>query len=189
MSDAGEIELEGYHLFRMRLLDDMFRKLHRELGYFRKARGDRKASTDHAINFCITAWHLTDWIWLRHAADLRGERFGENLQDFQLAVKRESVEMAVCDVVANAAKHGGRAHAKPDRPDVMTILVAPPIPEGVTAVEFVTSGSERPMKLRISINGKPRPAEAVFELASSYLWRLKMNHLRPLATIKNVSNN
>ena len=28
-----------------------------------EAGGDREKLSDHGINFAVTAWHLTDWVW------------------------------------------------------------------------------------------------------------------------------
>jgi hypothetical protein len=178
-SQDGEVELEGAHLFRMRLIDDMFRKMRRELGYYREAGDIRHASVDHAINFCVTAWHLTDWIWLGYSDYLKSNDMGLKLADFQLWVRESSRELGVCDVIANAVKHGGTAHQKPGRPAVMTLLVTDPVPQGTTLVEFVAANGARPMRLRIMVDGERRHAFVVFQAAVNFWWRFKRRHLLP----------
>ncbi len=67
-------------------MHDIFRKLYREKQRFEKAGSDnegRKNQVDAAVNFAITAWHMTDWVWLRQEYELC-ECFGvKNLREFQ----------------------------------------------------------------------------------------------------------
>ena len=122
-----ETALVGGHVFRMSSVHDVFRKLGREKRRFENAeetdagRGDR---IDAILNFAITAWHMTDWVWKRHEQIIR-ERFSvAGLEEFQKAMIRCCSELAACDVLANAAKHGGVAHARAHRPNVETVLLA-----------------------------------------------------------------
>jgi hypothetical protein len=57
--DAGQV-------FWVRSAHDIFRKVHRERRRFERAESDREGMSDQvdaAINFAITAWPVTDWVW------------------------------------------------------------------------------------------------------------------------------
>ena len=159
MSDLTE--LESGHVFRMRSAHDIFRKLYREKQRFEKAGSDnegRKNQVDAAVNFAITAWHMTDWVWLRQEHELC-ECFGvKNLREFQDEMRQQCPELAVCDVIANAAKHGGAAHKRQDRPDVETVLVA----EGAVGVEILAVTADPEWSLKIRVNGKPKDPLSLF---------------------------
>ena len=138
-------ELESGHVFRMTSVHDVFRKLNREMKRLENASngGERADQVDAAINFAITAWHLTDWVWCRQEHELR-EAFKVNgLGEFQEIIRRECPALAVCDVIANAAKHGGVAHKRKDRPEIETILSAEPATEGAAGVELTAEPARR----------------------------------------------
>lgn len=138
-------ELKSGHVFRMASVHDVFRKLHREKERLEKASdgGKRADQVDAAINFTITAWHLTDWVWYQRERELREAFEVNSLGAFQGIIRRECPELAVCDVIANAAKHGGVAHKRKDRPAIETILGAEPAAEGAAGVELIAEPAQR----------------------------------------------
>jgi hypothetical protein len=178
MADQFErVELEGGHTFRIRSFDDMFRKLHREMDRFRKSEGNRSDSMDHAINFCVTAWHMTDWVWDRYCNYLRYNSMGSKKSSFQLCIREKNAAMGVCDIIANAAKHGGKADTKEARPSVETLLVADPRPEGMSEIEFITTNRERPIELYVVVNGRQQRMYQVLYQAKEFWWNFKQAHL------------
>ena len=116
-----EAELESGQTFRLLSEHDMFRKLRREKRRLRTVEHDsdsRNDQIDAAINFALTAWHLTDWLWQRRKPDW-DRLFGAKTKiEFQKELRRRCPCLGVCDVIANAFKHGGSAHTKEHRPDV-----------------------------------------------------------------------
>ncbi len=167
MSGIGETEtrLEAGHAFKMRLVDDIFRKLGNEKRRFEAAEfnGEGRADqVDAAINFAITAWHLTDWVWGQRKDTLREVYSVNNLTDFQNVMRRECPDLAVCDVIANAAKHGGAAYKMKDRPDVETILVADPVANDAAGVELLAVQTDHQWSLEIEVDGKRKDPLALF---------------------------
>ncbi len=158
-------ELESGHVFRMRSVHDIFRKLGREKQRFKKAGSDnegRQDQVDAAVNFAITAWHMTDWVWGRHEHELREYFDVSNKREFQDEMRRRCFGLAVCDVIANAAKHGGTAHKKKDRPDIETILVAHPVANDAAGVELIAVLADRQWSLNIRVNGTPKEPLTLF---------------------------
>ena len=149
--------LESGHVFRMRSVHDIFRKLEREKRRFEKAELNEEGRVDQvdaAINFAITAWHVNDWVWGQREHTLR-EVFGvNNKSEFQNEIRRKCSDLAVCDVIANAAKHGGTAYKMKDRPDVETILVAHPVANDAAGVELLAVLTELQWSLEIEVDGK-----------------------------------
>ena len=158
MSGFGKkkTSLKSGHVFRMRSVHDIFRKLGREKRRFEKAElnGEGRADqVDAAINFAITAWHLTDWVWSQRKHALR-EYFDVNdIGGFQNEMRRLCPNLAVCDVIANAAKHGGTAHKREDRPEIETILVADSVTKGAAGVELFAAPAHRQWSLEIEVDG------------------------------------
>jgi hypothetical protein len=114
---------------------------------------------DAAINFAITAWHMTDWVWVQHEDKLR-EHFHMNCRrEFQDEMRRLCPGLAVCDVIANAAKHGGVAHDRKDRPGIETVLIAHPVGDGAGGAEVVAVLDERRWSLIIEVDGAPQTHE------------------------------
>ena len=158
-------ELESGHVFRMRSVHDIFRKLYRERQRFGKAGSDnegRRDQVDAAINFAITAWHMTDWVWDQHQHQLCKSFEVSKISEFQNEMRRQFPDLAICDVIANAAKHGGTAHKKKDRPDVETILVAHPVANDAAGVELIAVLADRQWSLKIRVNGKPKDPLELF---------------------------
>jgi hypothetical protein len=145
------VELDAGHAFRFRTAQDMFRKLHREKRRFEQTEADRRDQVDAALNFCVTAWHLTDWVWGIHERAVRTASGARSLGRFQEWIGKQCPELAVCDVIANAIKHGGYALPLPRRPMVETVLVARPKADG-SPVRLVTSGAS--WTLRVTIDGR-----------------------------------
>ena len=163
MSDLTE--LESGHVFRMRSVHDIFRKLGREKQRFKKAGSDnegRQDQVDAAVNFAITAWHMTDWVWGRHEHKLREYFDVSNKREFQDEMRRRCFGLAVCDVIANAAKHGGYAHKREDRPEIETVLIADPVAEGAAGVELYAVVADPEWSLKIRVNGKPKDPLSLF---------------------------
>lgn len=177
MSDLTE--LEGGHVFRLRLVHDIFRKLHREKQRFEKAGPDnagRNDQVDAAINFAITAWHMTDWVWERHK-DALGKYLNVNgLREFQDKLRQLCPDLAVCDVIANAAKHGGTAHMREDRPEIETVLIADPVTEGGPGVELIAVAAGPEWSLEIRVNGKSEDPHAVFNRVFGYWHKFIQRH-------------
>ena len=154
--------LPGGHVFRLWSVHDVFGKLHREKQRFESAGSGFEGlrnQIDAAINFAITAWHMTDWAcrWKEK------EQFNKDkLHRFQCEVRRQCPDLAVCDVIANAAKHGGTADMKGNRPEIKTVLVADPVAEGALGVELYAEGADPEWSLQIHVNGKPEDLHAVF---------------------------
>ena len=163
MSDLTE--LESGHVFRMRSVHEIFAKLHREKRRFEKAGSNnegRKDQVDAAVNFAITAWHMIDWVWHRREHELR-EYFGvSSLREFQDEMRRQCPDLAVCDVIANALKHGGTAHTREDRPEIETVLIAEPVAEGAAGVELDAEVADPKWSLNIRVNGRTEDPHAVF---------------------------
>lgn len=90
--------------FGIRSARDWYEKLaweHRELesrGYM----GDVELQY-RAINFCVTAWSLVDWIWRALEANGLSDKVGA----YRASVIRRSPALEMCRHVADATKHGG----------------------------------------------------------------------------------
>ena len=163
MSDLTE--LESGHVFRMRSVQDIFGKLYREKQRFEKAGSDnegREDQVDASVNFAITAWHLTDWVWHRREHEMRECLGVKCLREFQDELRRRCVDLAVCDVIANAAKHGEPLRPMPHRPEIETVLVAHPVAEGAEGVELIATQKDRQWSLKIEVNGRPEDPHALF---------------------------
>jgi hypothetical protein len=134
----------------------MFRKLHRERHRFERAGPNQEGVADRvdaAINFAITALHMTDWVWVQHEDELRQHLSVNTCRELQDEMRRRCPSLAVCDVIANAAKHGGAAHAREDRPEIETILIAHPVAEGAERTGLVAVMAQRRWSLTIEVDG------------------------------------
>ena len=104
------------HTFGHDSCRDMLDKLKREFNRLEVA-PEREDIADHAINFAITSWHLTDWIWAAYEdkrLKFRGEAAdasaswgkGRNgLGDFRKYIFEREPRIRYCDPIANEAKH------------------------------------------------------------------------------------
>ncbi len=181
MTGIGKKEkrLDAGHAFKMRLVDDIFRKLGNEKRRFEKAElnGEGRADqVDAAINFAITAWHVTDWVWGQHEHAL-SECFGvEKLSEFQNTMRQRCSDLAVCDVIANAAKHGGAAYKKMGRPDVETILVAHPVANDAAGVELLAVQKDLQWSLEIEVDGKRKDPLDLFNRVFRFWHKFIQKH-------------
>lgn len=176
MSDP--IELESGNVFRLRSIHDIFAKLYREKRRFEEAGADnegRKDQVDAAVNFAITAWHMTDWAWQRRKHEL-GKCYGvSSLKNFQNELRKRCRDLAVCDVIANAAKHGGTAHNLENRPEIETILISEAA-ESAPSVELYVATSEPRWLLRIKVNDNPEDLQAIFYRVLGLWHRIIQKH-------------
>jgi len=85
----------------------MWEKLGTEFDDFKANR----LSTRHALNFALTAWHLSDWLW---ATDLKvrgtsqipqlGKEF-TGLENFQLHLREKCSDLSIISEICHASKH------------------------------------------------------------------------------------
>ena len=98
------------HAFAIRNEADFLEKLRQE---FR----DLECSPDssrHAINFAMTAWHLTDWVWglqlkanWERQRQLFGTIFRGGIDEFRAGVVKECEELGIMQEICNGSKHLG----------------------------------------------------------------------------------
>ncbi len=181
-------ELESGHVFRVQSVHDIFRKLGREKRRFEKAGSNRENLADQvdaAINFAITAWHMTDWVWGQQKHKLRENFHVRGLKEFQNEMRQLCPGLAVCDVIANAAKHGGAADKREDRPEIVTVLVAHPVAEVAEAVELLAVPAHRRWfallahrrwSLEIKVNGKREDLLALLNRVSLFWHKFIQRH-------------
>lgn len=171
--------MESGHAFRMRSAHDIFRKLHREKSRLEKAESDREGLADQvdaAVNFAITAWHMIDWVWQRREHEFRECLGVKCFREFQDEMRRQCRGLAVCDVIANAAKHGGTAHEREDRPEIETVLVADAVPGGPAGVELTAKLAERQWSLEIKVNGTREDLLALFNRVFLFWYKVIQKH-------------
>ncbi|MDP2714441.1 hypothetical protein [Rheinheimera sp.] len=77
--------------------EDLYAKLERTL-HRRAAYGDDQF--DWVFDFSITAWHMVDWL-----ASRNGPADRKMLRTLQEQCRADSAELAVCEQIANGAKH------------------------------------------------------------------------------------
>jgi hypothetical protein len=126
-TDEARNFLEAGHTFTLLMPDDAFRKLHREWKRFEKAektQSDIHEQVDGVINTATAAWHMADWVWRFYKPTIQKTYRIEKFQDFQAKLKAECIDLKICDIIANAAKHGGVAFKTGDRPELMSIIHA-----------------------------------------------------------------
>jgi hypothetical protein len=105
---------------------------------------------------------MTDWVWVQHEDKLREHFHVNSRREFQDDIRRLCPGLAVCDVIANAAKHGGVAHDRKDRPGIETVLIAHPVGNGAGGAEVVAVLDERRWSLIIEVDGVPQDPRAIF---------------------------
>ena len=113
---------------------DLVEKLNREYKRFLHA-VTREEQSDHAVNFSLTAWHLTDWVWDAKAGgrlEFKGDLAKEfekwpggdaGLKSFRKYILHRCGFLAYCEMVATAAKHAD-VDQKDWRPDMETTASA-----------------------------------------------------------------
>ena len=97
------------HSFNLRSASDLLSKTLRELERFKSSIStnsrDIEGQSDHAFNFVISAWHLTDWVW-REYSSKTGEAFGcRSFNEFHSKVRRECEALQICYELATGSKH------------------------------------------------------------------------------------
>jgi hypothetical protein len=151
----------------------MRQKLERERARIAEAGGNRQKLSDHGINFAVTAWHLTDWLWrgmktmhalkakIARAIGLPPQSLG--LDDFQKYVYAQCGELIYCQVIATASKHVGA-----DRKLLNQGHYQRNIASGLslTATMHVTFGTSWVLKI---IDGSDRlPALSIFDAVLTF---------------------
>jgi hypothetical protein len=152
---------------------DMLEKLKWELENLQRTNG-RRDQVYHAINACITADFILDWIWsaaeLWKQQDYVANRIGcsiTKLADFKGFARIQSLEMRACMQVSNASKH---RLLRVSAPDVFagfrTIF-------GLVRIDASTSISKEREILTIQVaDCDVRAAEQVVEVAHRWLVEL-----------------
>jgi hypothetical protein len=91
-------------------------KLHWEIAGFRRSLHNRHMHrwllpAYHAFNCAVTAWHMTDWIWMYISLGEQRELAAKHglaradLRDFQDAIAQESRALNACREICNGSKH------------------------------------------------------------------------------------
>ena len=110
------------HSFAIKTCSQMAQKLHRELGRLGLQASDPDNPSDHAINFALTAWLMTEWVWRMHfdgdraiqdalvpmASPLRNQKnAGEDIPPkwFKDFLRQECLGLTLCQDIANGTKH------------------------------------------------------------------------------------
>jgi hypothetical protein len=94
---------------------DGLAKLKRELERLNQRSCSESDLSDHSINFAITAWHLTDWIWpalagkhsllLQFAKDVECPPQDFDILQFKRLCILTCPPLELCQLVTNASKH------------------------------------------------------------------------------------
>ena len=103
-------------VFRLHTPMHLLGKLHWEIDGFRRSLHSRHLHrwllpAYHAFNCAVTAWHMTDWIWLYVGDQERRELARKHglarvdLLDFQDAIANESRALNSCRELCNGSKH------------------------------------------------------------------------------------
>ena len=91
--------------FALRSPADLLEKLKREL---ERLQQDETYQSDHAFNFAVTAWHMTDWVHkdARQRDPTNPNPFGyKRIGNFQQFVRGDCRALGICDELANGSKH------------------------------------------------------------------------------------
>jgi hypothetical protein len=155
--------------FELRSCRDMMAKMERELERVRSAGSERGILTDHGINFAWTAWHMADWVWAdmtgaqRHqvAVEAGADPNKFVLADFQPYVCSKSRALALCRIIATAAKHSECRFGA-------DIDMDPDVSLGPTFFVAGVSTPQRRWVLKLDVDGDRVPATEVFEAALGY---------------------
>ena len=154
--------------------------MYREKLRLERADASTAEMIDASINFAITAWHMTDWISKEHPIvvdSLLGQLNtpSERIRNFQQWIRSQSAALAAFDVIANAAKHGGFANSRHDRPEVDTQLVAHRTKEMDEDVWRFFAFMRGELSLEVDVNGDRQPMIAAMSHALLY-WEHFLEH-------------
>ncbi len=103
--------VQPYFTFRFKSPEDVLEKLKRELDRYK--RGD-ESQKDHAFNFTVTYNAMADWVWhcwVKDNQELRQKYLPVdkvntgNEKTFFKARRDECVDLELCYVLGNSAKH------------------------------------------------------------------------------------
>jgi hypothetical protein len=109
-NDAGRLA------FALRGCRDLLEKLRFETGSLNTTeRHDVKGRAYIAFNCAVTAWHMTDWVWIEldqtqrtKVQELTGTSctlVGTNPKPLQEYARRSSPALKLCESIANGSKH------------------------------------------------------------------------------------
>lgn len=95
-------------LFALKDARDLLQKLERDYARFEAASlpesNEHVHQSDHAYNFAITAWHMSDWIW--QSDPVPAETFRcRSLRQFQANLVKQCPELDICQDLCNGSKH------------------------------------------------------------------------------------
>ena len=91
--------------FALRSPADLLEKLKRE---FKRLQEDETYQSDHAFNFAVTAWHMTDWVYkdARQRDPANPKPFGyKGKGNFQKTVRDNCTALDICYELAQGSKH------------------------------------------------------------------------------------
>ena len=91
--------------FALRSPADLLEKLKRE---FKRLQEDETYQSDHAFNFAVTAWHMTDWVYkdARQRDPANPKPFGyKGKGNFQRTVRDNCTALDICYDLAQGSKH------------------------------------------------------------------------------------
>lgn len=152
-------------------------KAERELERLKQAKSHHDLA-DHAKNLAVTLWHLADWVWECHSDLVRAHlnlppKDKEAQQEFLRVLTANSPCLGACDVIANAAKHGGFAEKKVrNRRDVNVVRRL--VDGDVTGI--LTGAETGIWSLEITIDGHSHRAADLFASAchewNDFLYRI-----------------
>ena len=97
--------------FALTTPEDLLEKLEREFDRFLRASqpdsDDHTHQSDYAFNFCVTAYHMIDWVWeYEHRVNGVNRPYGHsNRYELAEEVCDDHEAVAVCRDIANGSKH------------------------------------------------------------------------------------
>jgi hypothetical protein len=98
------IQIKGGKIFGYEHPSDLLKKLEWEYGNVMRASFlPGREYSYHFMNFCITAFHMADWIFPHLPADVRSQHKDE--KQFWSWLKKQRRELAACRGIANTSKH------------------------------------------------------------------------------------
>ena len=162
------------YTYELRKPKDLLGKLEREL--HRLGKGKIWAS-DHAYNFAVTAWHMTDWVWQHERTKSPGNTrsFGfSSVATFQNFITRDCRDLDICSDLANGSKHF--EVERRDRAVIDTdVSLGPSFVLDVSRLDIDALGGPPILKVRLA-DGSSKRAEDVFKGAVSYWFRFFREH-------------